>query len=256
MNISAIILTKTGEKSIEKTIDSVSFCDEILIVEDSLLSEGDRHNNPQIKYFNKKLNNDFAAQRNWAMEQAKNDWILFVDADEEVTSELKKEIIEATLSSNAETAAYHIKRRDFWWGKEPRFGETMKVRNKGLIRLVKKNKGEWQGKVHEEFKVNSEKFKVKNVNGFLNHYPHPTLKEFIADINLYSTIRARELLEQDVQFSIFSLVLFPFGKFILNYCVYLGFLDGPAGFVYSFLMSFHSFLVRAKLFQYTRIKRT
>ncbi|MFN4212849.1 MAG: hypothetical protein ACK4FL_02720, partial [Microgenomates group bacterium] len=52
---------------------------------------------------------------------------------------------------------------------------------------------------------------------------------------------------------IFEIIFYPLGKFILNYFIYLGFLDGPAGFAYAFLMSFHSFLVRAKLYQYTQI---
>jgi hypothetical protein len=64
---------------------------------------------------------------------------------------------------------------------------------------------------------------------------------------VYSSIRAEELAKEGKKFSLFELVFFPFFKFIYTYFILRGFLDGAAGFVYSFVMSFHSFLVRAKL---------
>jgi hypothetical protein len=73
------------------------------------------------------------------------------------------------------------------------------------------------------------------------------LVDFIEDVNVYSTMRAEELQKQGKQATVFELIFYPFGKFIYTYFIQRGFLDGPAGFVYSFVMSFHSFLVRAKL---------
>lgn len=265
MKISAIILTKNEEKNIERAVKFVAFCDEIIIVDD--LSTDKTIENAQItndKYQIKSKfqilkhvsKGDFALQRNWAMEKAKNEWILFIDADEEVSGELKSEIAKIAASSDSvetprnDIKAFYIKRRDFWWGRELRFGETLKARNKGIIRVMKKRSGEWKGAVHEEFDTD---LPVGQLEGFLNHYPHSTLKEFIHDINSYSTIRAQELQKQGKKGSILSILLYPPAKFFLTYFIYLGFLDGPAGFAYAFLMSFHSFLVRAKLYQYTRI---
>ncbi|MBI4974191.1 glycosyltransferase family 2 protein [Candidatus Roizmanbacteria bacterium] len=253
MKITAIILTKNEEKNIERAIKSVGFCDEIILVDD-FSSDKTIEKIKSIKSDTQILSHDskgdFASQRNWAMEKAKNEWILFVDADETISCELKSEIESSAVSHQSSVCAYYIKRRDFWWGRELRYGEVAKARNKGIIRLVKKGSGEWKGAVHEEFATS---LSVGQLEGCINHYPHPTLKEFIHDINIYSTLRAHELQKQGKKGSILPILLYPTAKFILTYFIYLGFLDGAAGFAYAFLMSFHSFLVRAKLFQYTRI---
>lgn len=106
--------------------------------------------------------------------------------------------------------------------------------------------------MHEEFVCQG---LVGRLESLLNHYPHPTVKDFLKEINYYSTLRAKELLEQRKSANIFSIIFYPLGKFVFTYFLKLGFLDGPAGFGYAFMMSFHSFLVRAKLYQYTKIDK-
>jgi len=229
MKISVVILTTGKKEAIDRCLKSIDFCQEKLVISGKVT--------------------DFANARNSAMKKAKYDWILFIDEDEEVSENLKQEI----LNSRFDHDAYYIKRRDFFWGREMKYGETRKIRNKGIIRLVKKNSGKWIGKVHEVFELQSSQLTVGRFNHYLNHYPHQTIKEFIEKINFYSSLRAQELYRQRKKFSLFQAVFYPFFKFILNYFIYLGFLDGPAGFVYAFLMSFHSFLVRAKLYQYTKL---
>lgn len=250
MKISAIVLTKNEEKNIEACLQSLTFCDEVIVVDDfstdSTAQIAKEHNATIIP---RKLEGGFSAQRNFGMERAKNDWVLFIDADERVSPELQKEI--ESLDRESAIQTYYIPRRDFWWGTELRYGEVQKVRRNGLIRLIKKGSGQWTGAVHEEFKTDKPTGKLTT---FLDHYPHQTLKEFIHEINVYSTLRARELSSQGKTVSIFSILAYPFFKFILVYFVYLGFLDGPAGFAYAFLMSFHSFLVRAKLYQYRNLQ--
>ncbi|GIW64864.1 MAG: beta-1,4-glucosyltransferase [Patescibacteria group bacterium] len=251
--ISVVILHK-NEKDIERCLQSVDFADEIIIIFDeknkNLEFENNVKNNKRIKIFYRKLNNDFSKQRNYGLNKTKGDWILFLDSDEEITPELKQEIINEINNKNQNFSAYYIKRRDFFWGREVRFGEVRKIRSEGIIRLVKKNSGYWQGKVHEEYKVNSG-FKIGKLKNFINHYPHQSLREFINDVNYYSTLRSLELQELGKKTNVLEIIFFPFFKFILTYFIYLGFLDGEAGFVYSFMMSFHSFLVRAKLYQRT-----
>lgn len=259
MKISAIILTKNEEKNIERAMKSVGFCDEIIIVDDGSIDKtienaqitNDKYQiKSKIQIIKQEIRRGFADKRNWAMEKANNEWILFVDADETISPELKSKIESLVVSRQLSVSGYNIKRRDFWWGRELKFGETLKARNKGIIRFIKKGSGEWKGVVHEEFATS---LPVGQLEGYMNHYPHPTLKEFIHDINIYSTLRAHELQKQGKKGSLLPILLYPTAKFILTYFIYLGFLDGAAGFAYAFLMSFHSFLVRAKLFQYTRI---
>ncbi len=277
MKLSAVVLTKNEEKNIEKCLMSLLFCDEIIVVDDYSTDNtknqilkinppaGGQNDKLNIKIIEKHLNNDFAQQRNFGLSKATNDWVLFIDADEEISQELKREIIELDSrhsqtwlerltfrlrgNDNNIPNAFRIRRRDYFWNQELRFGEVKKVRNSGLLRLVKKNSGKWMGTVHEVFHTAKN---VSRLNSFLNHYPHQTLKEFISDVNNYSSIRAEELFQRGSKTNIFEIIFFPFGKFIYNYFLNFGFLDGPAGFTYAFMMSFHSFLVRAKLYQLTR----
>ncbi|MEK7633574.1 MAG: glycosyltransferase family 2 protein [Patescibacteria group bacterium] len=259
MKLSAIVLAKNEEENIERCLKSLGFCDEIIVVDDYStdntlekiqISKSKFQIKSKIQIFQRKLDNDFAEQRNFGLSKANNEWVLFVDADEEVNEELKKEIngLDSRLRGNDKNIydSYYIKRRDFFWNKELKYGEVRQIRQIGLIRLVCKNSGKWMGSVHEVFHTAN---KVGQLNGFLNHYPHPTLKEFINDVNYYSSIRAEELFNRGTKTNVFEIVFFPFGKFIYNYFLNLGFLDGPTGFTYAFMMSFHSFLVRAKLYQ-------
>ncbi len=252
--ITAVILTKNEEKNIERCLLSVAFCNDIVLVDDNSTD-----NTVQVakkchaRVIERALHGDFANQRNFALTLAREDWILYIDADEVVTPGLKKEIVDAVSPERPrrqEIHAFYIKRRDFWWGKELKFGETQKVRNFGIIRLVRRNSGQWMGNVHEIFYTAKH---TEMLQSFLNHHPHPSVREFIQDINEYSTLRARELIGHGKKTNIVQIIWFPLGKFILNYVFYFGFLDGARGFAYAFFMSFHSFLVRAKLYQYTQI---
>jgi len=257
MKISAVVLTKNEENNIERCLKSIGFCDEIIIIDDDSVDKTIniiqnlkfkvQNYNSKLKIFQRNLNNDFSGQRNFGMEKATGNWILFVDADEEVTREHKFEIRSTIWRIKFEKNAYYIKRRDFWWGKELKYGETRKLRDLGIIRLVRKKSGKWTGKVHEIFKPS---VSVGLLKSFLNHYPHPSLQDFIGKINYYSSLRAKELYQSGKKPCLCETIFNPFFKFCLNYFIYLGFLDGVPGFAYAFLMSFHSFLVRAKLFQF------
>jgi glycosyltransferase involved in cell wall biosynthesis len=243
MKISAVILAKNEEAKIEKAVASVLFCDEVLVIDDkSTDATVTIATKAGARVLAHAQADGFASQRNWALTQAKNDWILFIDADEEVTENLKFEI--SNLKLNDEVAAYRIPRRDFFWNTELKYGETQNARKSGIARLINRKEGTWEGVVHEEFKT---KGTQKKLASFLNHNSHDSISSFIADINVYSSLRAQELAQQGKKFSLFELVFLPFGKFIYTYFILRGFLDGAAGFVYSFVMSFHSFLVRAKL---------
>jgi glycosyltransferase involved in cell wall biosynthesis len=261
MKLSVVVLTKNEEKNIERCLESLDFCNEIIVVDDysadktleiiQKLEVKSQNLKSKVKIFERKLDNDFAAQRNFGLSKANNEWVLFVDADEVVTQELKKEIDSLVSPKAGDINAYYLRRRDYFWEKELKYGEVKKVRDLGIVRLVKKDSGIWMGNVHEIFHTAKN---IGQLNTFLNHYPHPTLKEFISDINNYSSIRAQELFNRGTKTNVPEIIFFPLGKFIYNYIFNLGLLDGPAGFTYSFMMSFHSFLVRSKLYQITNKK--
>jgi glycosyltransferase involved in cell wall biosynthesis len=239
--ISAVILTKNEEHNIADCMQTLSFCDEIIVIDDS--SEDNTiaiARKLGAKVYEHPLQGDFSQQRNFALSKVVGDWILFVDADERVFPNLKKEIQQVTSSPN-NIGGYYVKRFDHLWGKLLSHGEIGTLK---LLRLVKKSSGKWQGQVHEVFAA---KGKTATLANPLIHYPHPSVAEFLDAINIYSSIRAKELYLQKVISNPISIVLYPLGKFIQNFIFRAGFLDGTAGLVFAIIMSFHSFLVRGKL---------
>ncbi len=250
MKLSTVILAKNEQTNIIRAIESVEFSDEIIVVDDfSTDKTSDYAKEMGAVVYKRKLNNNFSGQRNFGLQKSRGDWILFLDADEFLTEELQAEI-KKLIKSQSKYSIYHIKRRDFMWGKELEHGEIKTVRKKGLIRLVKKGSGKWTSPVHEVFVTT---LAAGRLNNFISHYPHPTVKEFLEKINFYSTLRAKELLRLKKSVSLLEIITFPAGKFLLNYFIKLGLLDGPVGFLYAFMMSLHSFLVRAKLYQYLKL---
>ena len=242
--ISTVILTKNEENNIVDCLDSVSWCDEILIVDDFSTDrtlEVVRNYGPRVKVFQRRLENDFSSQRNFGLTKSRNDWVLFIDADERLSNSLKGEIQDLLEDKNIKENGFYIKREDVIWGKNLKHGETGNIR---LLRLGRKNKGKWSGKVHEVWNMEGGKGNLKN---FLYHYPHPTIEEFLREINGYTDLRARELHEKGVTVKPWQIVVYPLAKFKLNFILKLGFLDGVEGLVFAIMMSLHSFLVRGKL---------
>lgn len=245
--ISVIILTKSEENNILDCLENILGYDEIIIVDDysqdRTIELVKRLNKKNIKIYQRSLGSDFSKQRDFGLSKAKNDWVLFIDADERIPAPLKNEIMYLTRGDDhiPQFNGYYLRRVDFMWGKELRHGETGNIKH---LRLAKKDLGKWEGRVHEEWKIRGRIGELKNP---ILHYPHQTVREFLADINKYTSIRAKTLYRTGIQAYLWQVVAYPAGKFILNYFVRLGFLDGLPGFVFAVTMSFHSFLVRGKL---------
>jgi len=242
--ISAVVLVKNQAEQLKECLASLRWCDEIVVIDD--YSSDDSVKVAEIagtRVFQHALNNDFSAQRNYALEKVQTEWVLFVDADEVVSKSLAEEIYQQTSQFLSSINGYYLKRQDSLFGKKLKFGESAFVK---LLRVAKKDKGKWEGRVHETWKVTGEVGMFKNT---LIHHPHPTIREFLSEINLYSTLRATELAERNVTVGWLEVIIYPSGKFFLNLIVRGGFLDGTVGIIMALMMSFHSFLVRGKLWQ-------
>ena len=243
--ITAIVLTKNEEENIEKCIKSVKWCDEIIVIDDNSLDKTVKIvKKYDIELYSRFLNNDFSSQRNFGLSKAKNEWILFVDADEIVSDALAYEISNAIYlkDQNLRTFnGFYIKRSDFMWRRQLRHGETGNIK---LLRLARSGSGLWEGKTHERWIVNGP---IGNLRNPLMHMPHRTIGEFLKEINVYTDIRAQELKDKNIKVFFGSIFLYPLGKFLVNYVFKKGFMDGMHGFVFAIIMSFHSFLVRGKL---------
>jgi len=239
--ISAVVLTKNEEENIKECLESLKWCDEIIVIDD--YSEDNTRETAKIlgaKVFLRHLNNDFGQQRNFALKQAQGEWVLFIDADERISSALASEIKYKVLSSKYK--GFYLKRHDFFGGKWLKYGETAKVK---LLRLGKRRAGEWKRKVHETWEIKGKLGELKNP---IPHYPHQTISEFLESINFFSTLHAEVLFKEGVKTNTFQIIVYPLGKFFQNYFLRLGFLDGTPGLIVALMMSFHSFLARAKLY--------
>lgn len=239
--ISVIILTRNEEKNIKACLQTLQWCGEMVVVDDY---SQDRTvaiaKRSGARVFRHHLDNNFASQRNFGLEKVAGDWILFIDADERVTPELRKEIL-GKITQN-EPPGFNLRRRDFWDGRWLKHGETANVR---LLRLGQKKKGKWQRKVHEFWDIQGNIGELKNP---LLHYPHQNLGDFLEHINFYSSLHAEAFYGQGVKPSSFRIIVNPLGKFIANWIFKLGFLDGTAGLMMALIMSLHSFLAWSKLY--------
>jgi glycosyltransferase involved in cell wall biosynthesis len=244
MSISAVILTKNEEENIKECIKNLAWCDEIIIVDDYSTDKTIELTKKGIaKIYRRKLNGDFASQRNFGLRKAQGNWVLFIDADERVSPALAEEI-RRSINKNREdeVVGFYLKRKDVLWGKMLHFGEQGDVR---LLRLAKKNSGWWRRRVHEVWEIQGKTAKLKNP---LLHYPHQSLAEFIQDVDFYSTLHAQANKDEGKSSNFLKVLLYPLLKFIQNWLFKFGFLDGTAGFVAASMMSFHSFLAWSKLY--------
>lgn len=242
MNISALILTKNEEKNISECISGLKFCDEIIVIDDN-----SSDNTVEIakrsgaKVFQRNLDRDFAGQRNYALEKASGKWVFFVDADERVSDELRKEIKKEIDSPDNPHVGYFVRRDDYMWGKKLKYGETGGVL---LLRLARKSAGKWVRSVHEVWKAVG---RTKTLRNPLKHYSHQTLREFISDINFHSDLHAVANYKEGKRSSWVKILFWPRAHGFKNWVLKLGFLDGTEGFVFALIMSFHSFLSWSKL---------
>jgi glycosyltransferase involved in cell wall biosynthesis len=238
--LTAVVLTHNEENNLARCLDSLNFCQQILIIDDnstdSTLNIAKKYN---TKIINHPLAGDFSAQRNYALSQIASGWVLFVDADEVVSKPLALEIVSATTQSMCR--GFYLHRVDTLWGKLLTHGDTSTY----LLRLGLTSCGLWSGRVHEIWNING---RIGTLKSILHHYPHPHISQFISELNYYSTLRADELFKNHKRANILSVITYPVGKFIQLYLIKLGLLDGMPGLISAMCMSFYSFLVRGKLY--------
>ncbi len=207
--LSAVILTKNEEKNIIECIRSLSFCDEIIIVDDYSSDKTInliQNFNSIIKIYKRNLSGNFAQQRNFGLEKAKGEWVLFLDADERISVDLKTEIINEITSINNPYSGYFLKRTDFLFGKKLNFGETSKIR---LLRLARKDVGKWKRRVHEIWDI---KGRTKILKNPLTHFAHSSLNQFISEINYHTDLDVKSKIDENKKALIFFEILSEVGS--------------------------------------------
>lgn len=184
---------------------------------------------------NKKID-DFAKERNRTLRKTQGKWVLFLDSDEIMSSELKAEI------KNLDPGGYggfYVKRKNYFLGW---YAGTDKI-----IRLVKKGSGKWERFVHETYHPRGGT-KIGLLKNYLIHSTAKDLHAYVDKINNYSTLHALANQKEGKISSLFKIVFYPKMKFLQN-------LLAGRGFVFSMLQSFHSFLGWSKLWFLQKTKK-
>src|SRR5438034_8969271 len=182
--ISAIILAKNAESDIIDCLDSVSFCDERIVVLDS--HSTDRTEDLAKRAGARVIKTDtsnFSERRNTGLEAAKGEWVFYIDTDESVTPVLRDAILATIKISPVSNVAYKIKRKNFYLGKH----EWPAIEK--LERLFFKNKlKKWKGTLNESPIVDGN---IGELDGFLEHYTHKNLKAMLDKTIQWSEVEAK-----------------------------------------------------------------
>jgi|SRR5581483_2652938 len=250
VGISAIVLTKNEEAMIADCIDSLSFCDEIIVVDlqsiDKTIEIAKRMGAKTV------LTNleSFSARRNLGAKTSKYKWILYVDADERVCKELQQEIITSVLSKKESPfSAYSIKRKNYY------LGNFLWPQEEAFLRLFQKNKllG-WEGLLHETASVEGE---VSTLDSYLVHYTHRDLEQMLNKTISWSQIEADLRLQANhPKMSWWRFPRVMMSAFFDSYIRQKGYKVGTAGFIESIYQSFSMFITYARLWELQQGKKT
>lgn len=246
MKISATIITLNEEKNIADCLASLEFVDEIIVVDSgsSDCTEEICRSFPKVRFFH----NDWAGygkQKNKAAELASNDWILNLDADERVSTELRNSI------TNADPAGFSAARM----ARQNYFGDRW-IRHCGWypdynFRLYDRRNCRFSERiVHETLEHDG---RTATLTGDLVHRTYDNISDYLRRMDSYSTLSAQELHKSGKTIGMPSLLVKPLATFIKMYLLKLGFLDGYTGLILSLLYSQYTFCKYAKLAELNKV---
>lgn len=245
--ITAIILAHEETELLRQAITAVDWADEILVVWNHPTALFPKElKSKQVKVVSRpeKISN-FASLRNKAARMAKHKWVFYLDSDEVVKPEIAS-VLAPLLEGKRHVFAF--KRRDIFLGQELKWGEVKNIR---VTRFFHRDYAKYVRPVHE---VVEAKEGIKLLSPVIYHVPHDSIETFLKKVGKYLELEVTAQQGKPMWRIILELFTFPPGKFIWNYIVQLGFLDGWRGFIYSTVMSIHSFGVRARLYEKTARK--
>jgi len=231
MSLSVVIITKNEEKNIRRCLDSVKWADEIVLIDSQ---STDRTVEIAKEYEAKVFSPEwkgYGPAKQEGVNNASGEWILSIDADEEVTPELSKEIKE-TLSSEESYDGYLINRHTNFMGKW--------INHCGwypdyLLRLFRKDKGNFNDAViHEQVVLDG---RTRELKAKILHYSYPNMETYLERFNRYTTMGAEAAFANGKKASNFDIVFRPFVSFIDHFITHQGFQDGLEGFIISVMSS-------------------
>jgi glycosyltransferase involved in cell wall biosynthesis len=244
LGLSACIITYNEEDNIRRCLSSLSFASEIILLDsgssDSTISIAKTF--PRIQIHERAFQN-YVDQKNYCMSLASQDWILFLDADEEVSPNLRQEI-ESLESEWENCSGFLIPRLTWYLGKWIRYGGWYPNYQ---TKLFKKSKGKFEGLlVHERVQLEGV---IKKLKSPIYHYSYRNISDHLKFIDKYSSLAAQEKWNQGKNSGLIWAIGKSFYKFLYMFILKLGFLDGKQGTIIAILGSYYNFLKYIKLYE-------
>lgn len=236
MKLSVIIPTYNEEVYLKNALRSVSFADEIIVI-DSLSTDKtvEIAETFGCKVLSRQFDN-FSNQKNHALQYATGEWVLFIDGDERITYKLKQEILDAMQSGKH--AGYKLNFPHFFMNR------FLYHHSDNVTRLVLREKCRFDGSVHEKLIVEGSIGKLKNP---VLHFTYKGLMHYISKKDSYAWFQARQLLNKGKKATYFHLAFKPFYRFFSSYILRGGFRDGIPGLAVASINAYGVFSRYVKL---------
>lgn len=241
--LSVLIITFNEERNIGRCLESVrDIADEIVVVDSFSTDKTEEICKKYNVRFIKHAFEGHIEQKNYAIDQAKFDYILSLDADEALSDQLKASIL--NVKSDLSADGYYFNRLTNYCGKWIRHGGWYPDRK---MRLINKSKGRWGGQNPHDKLMLHDQSTGKSLQGDLLHYSYYTLEDHLAQVNKFTTIGAQSAYLSGKKSGWYSMLIKPFFKFIRDYFFRAGFLDGYYGYVIARISAHATYLKYAKL---------
>ncbi|MCC5943290.1 MAG: glycosyltransferase family 2 protein [Bernardetiaceae bacterium] len=235
--VSAIITTFNEAHNLREAIQSIEWADEIIVVDSfSTDSTLEIANELADKVLQRKYE-DPASQKNWAIPQAQYEWIFILDADERVSLALANEIKLILDTETIDCDAFDIPRLNIFMNKTIRYSGWQ---GDSVIRLFKKSCRYESKKVHEE--IITKGIKVKKLKEKLVHHTYKDIKHHLYKLDKYTSWKAEEHIKKNKRITFFHLYIKPVARFIRQYILKLGILDGKVGLIIAWFSAYSVFL--------------
>jgi glycosyltransferase involved in cell wall biosynthesis len=248
--VSALILAKDEATNLPNCLETVSWANEVIVVVD-------RSSRDQTEAIAKqgadlvaiRTFDDFANQRNAALELASGEWVFAIDADERATPELAAEIRRVISDPNSKHSGYRVPIRSVVLGRQFKYSGTQYDRP---LRLFRRGFGHWTGAVHETVNLEGTSGQLEN---HLQHRTIPDMQTFLRKINEYTTLEAIKFVRENRPLRLTDLAIRPIWTFLKLYLGKRGFLDGLEGFVFCSLSGVSVAVRGFKHRELTRVRR-
>lgn len=249
--ISATVICLNEADRIERCLESLWFCDEIVVV-DSGSSDGTRE--IARKYTDKVIEQPFLGyvkQKNFALDRASHDWVVCIDADEAISPELAANIRGALARDDGSVGGYALDRVTWYLGVWHDRGEWYPD---WQLRVFRRSRGRWGGlDPHDRVEVDGP---VQRLSGRLLHWNYRNLSDHIRTMDSFSSRMARSLAESGKRFRLRDLLLRPIARFLKSYLLRQGFRRGIPGFIVSIAGAYYVFMKYAKLWELERFPKS